>query len=461
MIDRYGRTTDNEAVVGNTQVARDDKWFNDILERTYRKRLRQGLACATDESQSPEAVSGQSPIVREDDVCIHVIGLPANLTQETAFAGIYGVTKQPQAWQIPNTDFELFVADSEFYHRDQRVPIKGPLKDLGVNYHGELQLTADRTEIVQNHVLYSRYEMKLRNALDIAMHQLPELAVRIMSSFLSDRYGFYAPRPTCTSHANQYRTAFEAVCRARRPDLFESGKRVFPYSRRRFSEDEPIMKEMNLVPWPLEDWQLDVLEAAGAYISPAKFSEHVFLRSRKMALEELAGLGLFQKCLSQILPESLQGVSVLDYPHSQPRCVVRNGRVFLAGPKPCIKCRSEHCYCWIGPALVRVARCFMGRREPDLERIFEIFDKERGIRLIRKPTVSVTSGVEIVNELSHAERDEEFSRDVSRDVSDIKTEDENNHHMDLDSHGLPDNVCDHFASQICARGQFLETIVRG
>lgn len=403
--------------------------------------MKLGLACTINEGHSP--ASNQNAIVREDDVCIQVIGLPANLTPEAAFAGIYGVAEQPLAWKIPHTEFEFFVADSKFYHRDQLVPTEGPLVGLGVNFHGELRLTADRTEIVQNHLLFRRYQTKLKEALDVAIQQFPELAIRILDSFLTAQNNRYAPKPVDAMNADQYRTAFETVCRTRRPDLFESSKNVFPYSRSRSTEDEPILHELNFVPWPLQDWQLDVLEAAGAYTTPARFSEGLFLSSPKMASEELAGADLFQKLVGQIRPQTSLDVSIVEYPYSRPRCVARDGQVFLARPKSCTKCRTGRCYCWIGPALIRVAENLMGEEDPDLERVFEIYDEGRGVREMQTPKTSASTSSEI-----NTEEDEESFTDGGGDlgwenstnISEIKTEDDDGNGMVMDTDGFPERV---------------------
>ena len=425
-------------------MQKKDDWFTSRLEKTLEKRLKMGLAHKSNDGGSPQAAESQVAIVREDDVCVQVIGLPAKLTPEAAFAGIYGLAERPLAWQIPNTDFELFVAASKFYHRDQLVPVEGPLAGLGVNFHGELRLTADRTEIVQNHVLFWQYQIKLKEALDIAIQRFPDLAVRILDSFLSAPNNRYAPKPGGTMIADQYRSAFETVCRTRRPDLFESGKNVFPYSRSRSTEDEPILHELDFVPWPLQDWQLDVLKAAGAYTSPAKFSEALFLGSPKLTSEELAGADLFQKLVGQIKSQTSLAVSIVKYPYSKPRCVVRDGLVFLAHPKPCKRCQTEGCHCWIGPALIRVAENLTGEEEPDLERVFEIYDEGRDVREVQTPTTRASRSSKINakdDEESLSEGGGDSWRESLTDISDVETEDDDGDDTIMEVDGFPDRVC--------------------
>jgi hypothetical protein len=310
--------------------------------------------------------------------------LGANLTPQKVFEGVYGLTRPPRAWWIPNTDFELFVADSSFYHRDQLVPTEAPLDSFGVNYHGNLRLTADRTEIVRDPVLFRLYKTKLQQALDIAIQKFPDLAIRVMGYFMTALGRHHSPQPLNTAHADQYRAAFTAVCHARRPSLFSAEKKVYPYSRRRDAEDVPILTQLDVVPWPVEDWQLDVLEAAGAYISPSKFAERLLLQLAEVPEAELSGVDLFRQYASQILPDRALEVSIRKYPHAQPRCVVKGAQIFLAGPPPCDICPANRCRCWIGPALLRVAQSCTKGREPDLEKIFKIYDEGHGLNDTQK-----------------------------------------------------------------------------
>lgn len=59
--------------------------------------------------------------------------------------------------------------------------------------------------------------------------------------------------------------------------------------------------------------------------------------------------------------------------------MVQDRRVFLTSPEQCTNCLIGRCQCWIGPALIRVAICIIDGREPNLEKIFEIYDRARGI----------------------------------------------------------------------------------
>ena len=131
----------------------------------------------------------------EDDVCIHVIGLPASLTAEEAFSDIYGIFEQPKSWtiQLPSskaTHMEIFKTKQKkalLYLRDQLVPIGSPLTCLSINYPGELHLGSDRTEVSCRGPLHAQYQRNLGRALDIAICSFPELAVLILESLLIDK----------------------------------------------------------------------------------------------------------------------------------------------------------------------------------------------------------------------------------------------------------------------------------
>jgi hypothetical protein len=317
-------------------------------------------------------------LVRPDDVCIHIVGLPATLTKDTAFSSVYGVVDHPQVLHIPNTDLEFFVSDGRFYHRDQLLPIEGPLKGLGVNYHGDLRLTADRTEIVQRHPLFRKYRQKLKIALDVVIGDSPELALHIMNSFLVAEDGRFMPQPGSTARASQYRLAFEEASRALRPELFQHGQTVSPFPRSRCSEDERLIREMGFVPWPLADWQMLLLEQSGAFISPTKYSEKLLLASAPVPKQKLFGMDLFERCLRHLASE-LCDVAVVTYSHLRPRCVCRDGNVFLAMPKVCSRCVGGKCLCWIGPTLIRVMEHLSDAQDVDLEQIFEVYNSESGI----------------------------------------------------------------------------------
>jgi hypothetical protein len=68
-----------------------DEWNLGKLRNTFKKRYNQGLARDPCKEVPGHLSLQEIPSVREDDVCIHVVGPPATLTKEAAFSGVYGI----------------------------------------------------------------------------------------------------------------------------------------------------------------------------------------------------------------------------------------------------------------------------------------------------------------------------------------------------------------------------------
>ena len=154
-------------------------------------------------------------------------------------------------------------------------------------------------------------------------------------------------------------------------------------------------------------------------------------------------MDLFRQCVSQIFPGRALAVSIRKYPHAQPRCVVRGEQIFLAGPPPCDICPANRCHCWIGPALIRVARSYTNGREPDLEKIFKIYDEGQGLYDARRMRFSIMHNMDVTeaepDQQCHSEGDTELDSNASSAGPEIKMEDNgdaiqgnHSHRMDVD-----------------------------
>ncbi|KAF7512093.1 hypothetical protein GJ744_002806 [Endocarpon pusillum] len=160
-----------------TSSHKGDDFYLDRLRKTYKKRGELHLA-EKSKQQNQTSISHPSqehPLVQDDDVCIHVIGLPASLTAEEAFSAVFGFFEERKVWKIPGTLFEVFQGKNKFYHRDQMVPIDSPLDNLSVNYHGELRLSSGRMEIITHGREFDDYRARLAEALDTAVSKIPNL----------------------------------------------------------------------------------------------------------------------------------------------------------------------------------------------------------------------------------------------------------------------------------------------
>jgi hypothetical protein len=311
--------------------------------------------------------SQERPLVQDDDVCIHVIGLPGSLTAEKAFSAVFGIFEEPVVWKIPGALFEVFKGKDRFYHRDQRVPTRSPVRGLSVNYHGELELSSDRRAIIESDQWFEQYGRNLTEALDIAISKLPELSVLIMKAMLgSSHQRRYEMNPRSKCYATEYKTAFEAACG-------EQVRPVYPFEQRAMEED--LIRQLGFFPWPLHDWQMQILEDAGAYISIDEYARNCLQEADKLPEIDLPGLDCLNRCIRRLIPELEHDVSVRQYHYSTPRALHRDGHILLAQPKSCDKCPEIKCSCWVGAALVRAMQAY--DKNVDLDTIFWEYDREK------------------------------------------------------------------------------------
>lgn len=299
-------------------------------------------------------------------MCIHVIGLPGSLTPQDTFSAIFGIFEEHRVWKIQGTLFEIFEGKDRFYHRDQLVPIKTPVQGLSINYHGELLLTSDRMEIIKHGEEFATYRARLIEAVDKAISTIPELAVLILKSMLRSERNRSTIVPQSQRYAAEYKLAFEAACG-------QQAQAVYPFTRRTMEED--LIREFEFSPWPLDDWQMQILEDAGAYISVQEYAQNRLEEAVEISEKDLPGLICLNRCIRQLLPELEHDVSVREYHYSTPRALHRHGRILLAQPRPCNKCTERTCSCWIGPALVRIMQECDG--SADLDNIFWVYNQEK------------------------------------------------------------------------------------
>jgi hypothetical protein len=374
----------------------DDSAFEKKLTTTYKKRAQQKLALSDQNHTSPTSPDHERPLVREDDVCIHVIGLPSWLTAEEAFSAVYGIFEQPKSWtiQLPGTEatlmeiFQTKQKEALFYPRDHFVPIDSPLIHLSINYPGELHLSSDRTEVSCRGPLYAQYKKDLSRVLDIAICTFPDLATLILGSLIAGDYSTCKIEPQSNAHGEKYRVAFTQACRAVFPEksFYADEKRFYPFASR--AEDETLISEVGFIPIPLPDWKMTIPEKAGAYTNIKEYTEKLLLEAVELPATQLVRLDCLNQCLHQLVPDLEHDVSVRQYTHSVPQVLYHGKRFFLAHPdarrkEACQECPAEACLCWVGPALLAAIENY----DPNMTRarIFQVYDKERGLKDTRVP----------------------------------------------------------------------------
>ena len=204
-------------------------------------------------------VDHRKAFVQEDDVCIHVIGLPASLSAQEAFSAVFGVFPESKVWKIAGTLLEIFDGGlpGRFYHRDQFVPSKSPLGRLGMNYHGELSLSSDRMAIQHGNQHYDTFQKNLTDGIEKAISTFPDLAEAIMQEMINTKSQALQRilRPSSKDCGPQWKTAFEMAHGA-------GEITIYPYAQR--AREENLIHEFGFLPVPLADWQMKILEDSGA-----------------------------------------------------------------------------------------------------------------------------------------------------------------------------------------------------
>ncbi|KAF7512092.1 hypothetical protein GJ744_002805 [Endocarpon pusillum] len=171
--------------------------------------------------------------------------------------------------------------------------------------------------------------------------------------------------PPSTRYSTEYKAAFEAACG-------EQAQPVYPFARR--AKEEVLIRELGFFPWALADWQMQILENAGAYIPIGEHARNRLLEAEVLATD-LPGTDCLNRCVRRLIPELEHDVSVRQYRFSTPRALNREGRIVLAEPMPCKKCIEKKCSCWVGAALVRIMQEY--DTNADLDSIFWVYDQER------------------------------------------------------------------------------------
>ncbi|KAJ7150601.1 hypothetical protein C8R46DRAFT_1305150 [Mycena filopes] len=281
------------------------------------------------------------PLVRPDEVCIVVIGIPVAHQPEYLFSAIFGIIPPPRQWRNPggNVQFLISAGKTLFYHRDQLVLDGIQLNRLSINYHGNLNLSSDRT-MVRTDARMAGYRRDLSNNADMAFRTLPDLAIELARDVLTDDHsnalaGILVPRDK--AGASQYRVAFEAALRQQTLKLFE---------------------QLDLTPVLVSYKALDIMHNSGAYLPVREYARGILLAAP--VLDEFPGLDRLRAALTLVLPRvPPASITVRQYDKVYPTVVWDDSNKLFAFALP--KACEEHpaptqCVCWIGPFLQDAAK---------------------------------------------------------------------------------------------------------
>lgn len=333
-----------------------------FLTRVYDRRRRYMMG-AKRPGQPPGGYCDprwEQSLVDTDEVAITILGLSDELTPSAVFRGIYGIVPMPASWRIPGTQIEFYKpaqnSRAEFYLRNQFVPGGPSLNCLGINYHGKLDITADRVAILTRGDKFSHY----RNCLKKAAHgaftpEFSNLAEEIARDILKDDRASGASIghvliPLDSEHGDEYRIAFERAWRALDEQL-PGDTPLFPYQQSSV-HDLNLIEELGMKGRLVPEHVMRILRDSGAFTT---IQEHAgtILKQAAIFTEEVPGFSVLRKVLHLLLPEiESDGIKMHNYQYSKPRAVFdKTRKTFSFGvPKLCDAHRDcpDQCRCWIG-----------------------------------------------------------------------------------------------------------------
>ncbi|KAJ7493048.1 hypothetical protein B0H11DRAFT_976952 [Mycena galericulata] len=318
-----------------------------------------------------------SPLVSSDEVAITVIGLEGSCQPEDLFSAIYGIIPPRQAWRVPGSQVQFFIAEAsgtgaqvnsqgkkasitKFYHRDQHVPSGPHLNKLSINYHGDLSLTADRVAIRSNHKLHA-YRVELARSADVGFRTIPELGEELALDVLTDSHSdglAVLVHPRDETGAIAYRKAFEAAIRKLHPEI-AADARIYPTGA-----PDGLFRELGLTPVQVSHQALRIMEASGAYPGISEYSRRALLSTPEaLNFVNVKGLERLRTALTILAPDvPPTSITIRNYNKSSPRVVYDAGnKIFAFGlPPACDDHPEDQCSCWVGPFLHDAATKYGG-----------------------------------------------------------------------------------------------------
>ncbi|KAJ7745568.1 hypothetical protein DFH07DRAFT_924622 [Mycena maculata] len=347
------------------------KTAESALKGIYSRRVTQQLDCKGD----TETLSNHGRnLVFRDEVAITVIGLPSAYPPEYLFSAIYGIIPPAQAWRVPRSQIQFFIAAADdtdtpapgstkakFYHRDQLVPYGIHLNKLSINYHGDLKITSDRVAILRNRKVID-YERALAETADNAFRTIPELALQLALDVLSDEHSESLARlvqPTDKDGVDGYRGAFEAALRQMHPEIAADAL-LHPTAG---SLKKTLFQELGLTPVEVSSSAWRIMEKSGAYVTIEDHARGVLLDAPEDPRSR--GLERLRLALSVVAPDvPSENITIRQYSKSTPHVVwdKDNNLFAFALPPACDDHPSAQCLCWVGPFLHDAAKDYDGAR---------------------------------------------------------------------------------------------------
>ena len=288
-------------------------------------------ATAKSEDDVQQALFREESVIKSDEVSIVIVGLPNDITPEVVFCGTFGLFKPSRLWRIPNALFEFFKTPKDvplFYYRGQLMPsVRTGLAQVGLNYHGTLEICPETSQVNRDHVLYRRYQQLLQEAIQYAFSHIPELAVELACDLMARTEGpeprtfeIFAPKH---GHDAAYRSAFCAAWERTNPDGPQTNE-IYPYPESAL-EDLRLIEELNMIGQPVPDKVMDqVIVPSGAFLLIKQHAEDIILQRRGVG-SGFVGFAQFRRAIIHVFPWAVNSdVVMVDYSNSYPKILWDN-----------------------------------------------------------------------------------------------------------------------------------------
>ncbi|KAG9004095.1 hypothetical protein FRB90_011055 [Tulasnella sp. 427] len=302
-MERRGLNSLDDSEEGTTLVTRSSSVL-EVLKGVFKRRKTYGMSSSLLLVKEPSSPTHERNLIKADEIVITALGLPTVFAED--FYYTYGILPIKGSWQFPDSAFQLFdpQSDGPLSHlRDQFVLKSPPGNYLGINYHGKLVVSADRTAVSLRVEAFDAYRQAIESP-DSAFRAggSPELAHEIWIDILSDSVhsGASIGRvlvPQDASAGEAYREAFGKAWADFNRGI-PASTQLWPYPKS--SDDLKLINELKKNGCPVEDHVMKILEKSGAY---CRIKDHAYqlLRQAPEITAERPGQSRLEQAINSLL----------------------------------------------------------------------------------------------------------------------------------------------------------------
>lgn len=280
---------------------------------------------------------------------------------------------EKKVWSIDDCQMQIYQpahGPGRFFINGRIMSLGSPLGALGVNYTDEGRARPAISPMPLTAAEKGCFESKLTEALDFSMTHYPDLAALLIRHSLEPSVDVRNSamrwmKPKSSDYGEKWRAAFRAAVRTPVQD-------VYPF----VSGDEKAQSRivaLGFHPVPLEQWQMEILQDAGAYVciktavefDPGNVVDEPFRQS--------PGFQVLSKCVQQLMPNQKTAISVVPQSRFISRVLGHNGHITMTLPERCAKCLIGQCICWVRSILVQSIQAHHAKA--DLDHVFKVYDR--------------------------------------------------------------------------------------